>query len=235
MIPMNILTLIIPLIFIAFAFGVILYLRHRDKQNTPSAIIKRFEDAQIAQCARGDVVFEMRYFAPGAVDLNVHKSLVNAWLRIKNLIVAKNWDISKLDRRSFSFYLVPEEIQSGENKTPSLVKAIDCSSSGAYGNGFCSPLNKILRVNEKFQYDERGKVAHPDVQIITIAGRGLHETFGTNDQRLVVVVPKDLSKPENVKLIEDGAFNELEHLANFHFQKETFEANCTPDHEHPIF
>lgn len=224
----------IVFVVLAVLYTIFLDFRARAQQNTPSAIIKRFEDAQIAHCVFEGEVSDIRIFGVNPIDLDQIKCLLGAWITIKNLMFIKGWDVSKLDKRLFSFYLVPEETKSASG-VPSLVKAIDCSHNGAYGNGFCSPDNKLLTVNDKFQYDPNGNVVNKDVQIITIAGRGLPETFGTDDQKLVVVIPNDLSKPENIELIRQGAYNELEHLANYLFEQGTFEANCAPCHQHPIY
>lgn len=230
------------IVIAVIGFGVLalLYFEQRANKARPAQIVERFRTAQLAQCKLQGNSGGVRYRYPLTVmpTAQTLAALEQAVREIRLLIQRRGFDATNkfVQPGALTFYLIPEEIKSLETKTPSIIQPVDCSQ---YLAPYCllegDPEHRLLTVNPDFTFNEHGEVAHQGVQARTVAGRGEHQTFLTDNQILCVVLPAEQNTVESFNLVKDAAYNEAEHLVAAIFDPVVYQSGEDPNHVHRIF
>lgn len=213
------LLIVIPLALIGGA----IYLAWRSKQKKENAnkTIDKFKEAQTAKCRISGIHDGVRFLAETPPDQFVLDAIADGWRRLDRVIdhyYLTHPNVAAARRENCELLLLNEELRSFYNQTPSLVEPIKCRKQFE-GAGFCKtpdmPDYKVLKVNDRFEYDPNGRVPDPEVQVLTAAEAVRVETLKTNRQRWTVVIPKTRTEFDYY-LIVNAVINGGEHeiLAN---------------------
>lgn len=230
-------------IFIGMAFGVYFLLKREKKTSSEiNDVITKFKNRRYSKLGIRGSIGEVRYRTASPLSSEVLDALLDGVARAKIALASYQMNVSTENRylnlSKLVFCVMKEETLSLINHTPSLVLPIRCDN-GALRSNFCrdphDPEARFLRVSPQFDYDDHAAIYNPDIQIITVAELVDVATEETSDILVPIVLPNDLSKPENIALLKNAIINGMEHEAAKEFHPDIYQEMAQPGHSHPRF